>query len=189
MTNTSLSDSEMKPDSTALNVDLPDLPAADTEIIKDNVRAVAVLYFSAMLENLRFFQVVDSLVESFNNGLLPVGRGAAGDSLFKYRKNSQLRMSVVERHNVYRRVFGFSSGDSDRSVKPNKDFDDLWRRFISAVTASSGTGEVSSPANLEQVRKAGRDLAVNISLHGYGSAHFVAVELKKQIGESPAGAT
>jgi hypothetical protein len=152
---------------------------AGTEIDKDNIRALGIIYFAAMLENARLFQVVDKLIESFNNGLLPVGRGSAGQSLFKYWKNSQFRLSQADRRNLYKRVFGLSGGDD--SATPNKEFDDLWIRFISAVTALSSSGKVSAPVNQEQVRKAGRDLAANLSLHGYGSAHFVAAELKKQI--------
>src|SRR5207244_523461 len=35
----------------------------------------------------------------------------------------------------------------------------------------------------EQPHKAGRDLAVNLSLHGYGVAHFAAQELRGRIEE------
>jgi hypothetical protein len=35
----------------------------------------------------------------------------------------------------------------------------------------------------EQVRKSGRDLAANLSLHGYGIAYFAATELQAQIND------
>lgn len=169
-----------KQDTTKVSLREPDLPPLeDTVIVQDNVRALGALYFSAMLENLRLFEVADKLIESFLNGLLPVGRGRAGESLFKYWKDSQTRISQAERRNLYKRVFGLPGGDD--STTPNKEFDDLWIRFISAVTTFSRPSTISARAYQEQVRKAGRDLAVNLSLHGYGAAHFVAAELSKQI--------
>ena len=42
---------------------------------------------------------------------------------------------------------------------------------------------VPMPVNTEQVRKSGRDLAANLSLHGYGVAYFAATELQRQLNE------
>src|SRR5260370_17755955 len=39
------------------------------------------------------------------------------------------------------------------------------------------------PVNPEQVRKSGRDIAANLSLHGYGVAYFAATELQKQLND------
>src|SRR5260370_30662759 len=39
------------------------------------------------------------------------------------------------------------------------------------------------PVNTEQVRKSGRDIAANLSLHGYGVAYFAATELQKQLND------
>src|SRR5678815_1113918 len=58
-------------------VDLPDLEdRVQADIIKDNVRALAALYFSAQLEDLKFFQVADKVTEQFLAGMIPISRSA-----------------------------------------------------------------------------------------------------------------
>ena len=85
-------------------------------------------------------------------------------------------MSARERRAVYRRVLGMDADGDDTS---NRDFDDLWLRFLSAVAsfARAGAGAVSQ----EEIRKVGRDLAANLSRHGYGMAYVEARELQGQI--------
>src|SRR5262249_55688655 len=59
-------------------IDLPELEdQTDYQIVVDNIRAMQPIYFAAMLEELKVFQVVDKLVELFQNGVLPISRGAA----------------------------------------------------------------------------------------------------------------
>jgi len=72
---------------------------------------------------------------------------------------------------------------------PNKEFNDLFLRFISAVSSFIRQNNVDDllrtrfpgAISQQQVRKAGRDLAANLSLHGYGMAYPFAVEIQKQI--------
>ncbi|MDB4948592.1 MAG: hypothetical protein JWM27_1241 [Gemmatimonadetes bacterium] len=175
----------------AISIDLPDLEAqADVEIVSDNLRAMQAIHFSSMLEELRLFQVVDKLVELFQNGLLPFGRGRAGDLLYGYWKRSVNRLSEVERRNLYARGFGLPGGDASIS-NPNREYSDLFLRFASAVSQYVRQftvddllrSSVPFRVNEEAVRKAGRDFAANLSLHGYGIAHFAATELQGQINE------
>lgn len=172
-------------------IDLPDLEAqADVEIVADNVRAMQAVHFTAMLEEMKLFQVVDKLVELFQNGLLPFGRGRAGDLLFAYWKKSANRLSEVERRNLYARGLGLPGGDAG-ITNPNRDQADLFMRFASAVSQYVRQFTVDDllrsnipfRVNEEAVRKAGRDLAANLSLHGYGIAHFAAAELQAQLNE------
>lgn len=167
--------------------DLPDLDAtADTEIIKDNVRALQPAYFASMFEELKVFQVVDKLVELFQNGILPVGKGDAADGLFKYWKETATRVSEAERRSHYARTLGYVGGDVDM---PNREFNELFLRFVSAVREVVRQNTVDQlitatrPAaiNQQQVRNAGRALASNLSLHGFGIAHCMATELQKQV--------
>jgi hypothetical protein len=61
---------------------LPDLePRTDSQIVADNIRAVQAIYFARQLEDLRAFQVVDRLVQLFQQGLLPLGRGTGAKLL------------------------------------------------------------------------------------------------------------
>jgi hypothetical protein len=170
-------------------IDLPDLEAvADVEIVAENLHAMQAIFFSMTLEDLRVFQVVDKLAEQFQMGMLPFGRGTAGDILYKYWKRSADRISEVERRNLYARAYGYSGGDAGN---PNREFSDLWLRFVSAVSTYVRQSNVDnllrsalpSAVSQEQVRKAGRDLAANLSLHGYGISYFVAGELQNQIKE------
>lgn len=173
----------------AIEIVLPDLDeGTDLEIVSANVKAMQALYYAAMLDEVKFFSVTDKLVEQFQNGMLPLGRGPAGDGLYKYWKASINRISEPERRNLYARSFGFPGGDAV-SVVPNRAFPDLWLRFLSAVSSYVRQvtvdgllrSNVPIAVNAEQVRKSGRDLAANLSLHGYGIAYFAATELQGQI--------
>jgi hypothetical protein len=170
---------------------LPDLEEfSNLDIISDNLHAMQAIYFTASLEEVRIFEVVEKLVELFQLGMLPVGKGTAGDYLYNYWKRSADRISEVERRNIYARSFGYPGGDPSQG-NPNRDFNDLWLRFISSVSSYVRQLKVDDllrsnvPVSVsqEQVRKSGRDLAANLSLHGYGIAYFVATELQSSIRE------
>lgn len=174
----------------AIEIDLPSLDdeeTSDNEIIADNIRALQPAYFSAMFEELKVFQVVDKLVELFQNGILPIGRGEAGNNLFNYWKQTAIRISEAERRGFYARSLGIPGGDDGNM--PNREFNELFMRFVSAVSSFVRQNSLDEllqtkiPGSISQqkVRKAGRDLAMNLSLHGYGMAYFVATDLQKQI--------
>ncbi len=175
----------------SIDIDLPDLEeATDVEIQVDNILATQALYFAAMLDELRLFTVVDKLVEQFQNGLLPLGKGSAGDALYSYWKKGVNRISEVERRNLYARVFGFPGGDAAQQ-NLNREFNDLFIRFVSGVSSFMRQMKVDEmlrsslamPVSVENVRKAARDLAGNLSLYGYGIAYFAATDLQAQIQE------
>jgi hypothetical protein len=172
-----------------IDIDLPSLEAeVDVEIVRDNLDAMQAIYFAASLEDLKLFQCMDKLVELFHQGMLPLGKGNAGNQLYSYWKKSTDRLTEVERRNLYARAFGFPGGDVTTGV-PNREFTDLWFRFVSAVSEYNRQGTVEQllrdrvpyVVSPEQVRKAGRDLAANMSLYGYGVAYFAATEMQTQI--------
>lgn len=164
--------------------------AAPGEIVADNIRTLQPIYTAALLEELKAFQVVDRIVELYQQGLLPLGRGRAGGNLFRYWKETASRIAEPDRRRLYLRVFGFATGQAD--VTPNREFDDLWRRFISSVASLNSQREsddLTHDPNLiaaaqQEVRRAARELAANLSLNGQGWAGFAAKELQKQIGDS-----
>ena len=161
--------------------DLPDLGARN-EIVADNIRATQVLYTAAMLEELKVFQVLDRLTQLFQHGLLTVNRRSTGSSLYKYFKEAPLRLSETERRNLYASALGAPGGVE--GVVVNREFNDLWARFVSRVaTLNRQNGaETSEIENKElALRRAARDLAQNLSLHGAGMALYAAVDLQKQI--------
>jgi hypothetical protein len=175
---------------TKKTADLPDLQeqgSADHEIVADNIRAVQAIYSAALLEELKAFQVVDRLVELFQQGALPLGRGRAGRNLFKYWKESASRLSESERRSLYARALGLPGGEVE--VVPNREFNDLWIRFLSSVAqlvreeTTEWTVGKSETVSADDIKAAARDLAVNLSLHGFGWAGFAATELQKQIAD------
>ena len=173
-----------------ISIELPDLEEqTNLEIVADNLHAMQAIYFAGMLEELKLFQVVDKLVELFQFGMLPLGKGRAGDMLYRYMKKNVVRLSEYERRNLYARTLGHAGGET--LGNPNRDFQTLWLRFVSAVSSFARQMSLDSllrsriPARVhqEQVRKSGRDLAANLSLYGYGMAYSAATELQGQIKE------
>jgi len=153
------------------------------DIISANLRALEAVYFAAMLEEVRLFDVLDRLVAMFGKGVLPLGPGRAGAMLYNHWKGHHGRLTSEQRHNVYARAFGLPGGDA--SVTPNREFNDLWLRFVSIVgmyaaeLQSLPPGERSVSA--EEVLVSGRDLAINLSAHGHGLAWFAARDFKPEI--------
>ena len=171
-----------------LGIDLPDLEdAADAGIVPDNVRLMGPMICAAMFDELKAFEVVDKLVELFQQGMLTIGNGPAGKQLYKYWKDAPNRMSDAERRNFYAMTMGIPGGESGGTV--NREFNDLWLRFVSSVSSFVRQNEVDrllraslpSPISHQQVKKAARDLAVNLSLHGYGMSYYAAIDLQQQI--------
>lgn len=175
----------------ALEIDLPDLEeSVDIDIVKENLNAVQAIYFSYQLEEMRLYQVVERIVELFRQGLLPLGRGAVGDYLYKYYQKAAERITESERRDLYFRCFG-APGGNPNAGEPNRDFNELWLRFVSAVSSFARQltvdrmlrTTVPMAVSQEQVRKAGRDLGANLSRNGYGIAYFAATEMQKSILE------
>lgn len=167
-----------------ISVDLPDLEdRTQADIIADNVRALAAIYFAAQLEDLKFFQVADKVTEQFLSGMIPISRSQGSEAIYQYYREAADRFTEHERRSMYARAFGFAQGSVDEPM-PNREFSDLWIRFASSVSIYDRerivTGTRKSVTTPELFKNA-RDLAVNLSLHGYGIAHFAAVELQATI--------
>ena len=167
-----------------IDISLLDLEeGAQAEIIGANVKALSAIYVAAMLEELKFFAVADKLAEQFTVGQMPVTRGNGGDQIYEYIKRAPDRMTEVERRSLYARTFGLAQGSVEEPM-PNREFSDVWIRFLSAVSLASredGKSGIRASVVSQQELKSGRDLGVNLSLHGYGMAHFAAVELQRLI--------
>lgn len=164
-------------------IELPDLDTGlQAEIVKDNVLALSALYYYAQLEDWKFFAVADRIAEQFVSGAIPVSRSAGGDAIYRWIKQATTRFTESERRSMYARAFGFAQGAVDEEL-PNREFSDVWIRFLSAVSVFSREQDATIRKALgsQQVLKAGRDLAVNLSVHGYGVAHFAAVELQDDV--------
>ena len=171
-------------------LDLPDLEAAtDIEVIPDHCRCMGSFIFASAFEELKAFQVVDKLIEMSQRADIPLMRGPAGTQLYNYWREAPNRMSEVERQNFYAMTLGLPTGQPGVAV--NVEFQDLWLRFVSSVSTLVRESRVESllrsnlpmAVNQQQVKKAARDLAHNMSARGYGMAFYAAADLNKQIKE------
>jgi hypothetical protein len=117
--------------------DLPALTgdgaASPDDIRPDNIRAVGVIFAGYQLEQLRLFEVVDRIAETWWNGQLPVGSDAGTKALDDYYWSSEFRLSDSARHMQYSRVLGTPGGEVSTEVQPNTQLNDLWMRFIASL--------------------------------------------------------
>lgn len=170
--------------SSLIDIQLPDLELDDgysVDIIPDNVKALSAVYYAAMFEEMRFFMVADKIAEQFMNGMLPIQRGSGGENIYRYIRSSVNRFTESDRRGLYARAFGLAQGSVEVEI-PNREFQDLWIRFLAAVSLT-GRQVVTEKqlVHSQQVHKIGRDLSVNLSLHGYSVSYFFAVELQKLV--------
>ncbi len=175
----------------SFDIPLPDLEeATDSEIVRENLDAAQAIYFAYQLEEARMPQVVERIVELFRAGLLPLSYGKTGDYLYSYYKKSSERITEGERRDLYMRAFGAPGGDPSMN-QPNREFSDLWLRFVSSVSSFGRQltvdrmfrSQIPLSVSQEQVRKAARDLAASLSRNCYGIAYQFSKELKTLIIE------
>jgi hypothetical protein len=175
---------------------LSDSGGTGDEIEPDNIRAVATIYVAYQLEQMRFFQTTDRIVELFMAGLLPIGYDEGARKLDTFYWEREDRLSEAERWSQYSRALGATGGQVSQDVNPNMDFNTLLLRFISSVSeferqqsignlfdGRAGVGR-SLTTTGEYVRKAGRDLAANISLYGWAGTYFAAERLSRHVKRS-----
>ena len=175
----------------AMDIALPDLEeSTDVEIVRENLDAAQAIYFAWQLEEARMPQVVERIVELFRAGLLPLSYGKAGDYLYSYYKKAGERITEGERRDLYMRAFGAPGGDPSVN-QPNREFNELWLRFISSVSSFGRQltvdrmfrSQIPLSVSQESVRKAARDLAASLSRNCYGIAYQFSKELKTLIIE------
>jgi len=164
-----------------IDLTLPDLTATAAPDARA-IRAIQAIYVGAQLEALKIFQVVDVIVQHALDGSLPL-HGDAAAGIDQYVRNRPARLSEQERRALYEQTLGVPGGNPD-VPRPNREFNDLWLRFLASVSTlvrQAATTNADTPQLQQAVRKAARDLAVNLSLHGYGIGLFVAIELQSEI--------
>jgi hypothetical protein len=171
---------------------LSDPSGGDSEIVAENVRAVSMIYAAYELEQVKLIPVIERTVEVWSNGQLALNFGPAGKALDRWYWDSFERMTDAARMMQFTRVLGAKGGEVSKEVLPNINFTDLLLRFLSSLSeydrqrrigdiiGSTRAGNVSDA----QVRKAGRDLAANMSLYGWGGTQFAARRLNSDIANA-----
>ena len=162
----------------------PDLDG-DQDIVADNIRVVQAIYFASQLEDMRMFQVVERLVQLFQQGQLPLGRGQ-GRRLVRSFVTADARPSLRDRRVLYVRALGVPGGEGD-GPQPNREFQLLWLRFIASVAMYQRQQGATAPQGSSglahaRVRRSARALAANASAHGAGlrrATRRLAVEVNR----------
>ncbi|MGH8569913.1 MAG: hypothetical protein ACREXU_18390, partial [Gammaproteobacteria bacterium] len=166
-----------------VGIALPDLNAVTAyQIQTENVQQIGVWICVAMFKELKVYQVLDKLVEQAQDGTLVMGVGTANEMLYQHWKSTPNRLSDSERDRFLAITLGIPAGDANGMA--NREFNDLWIRFVSSVSSlirqktADQILRASIPVAIsqQQVRKAARDLALNLSSHAYGMSHFAARE-------------
>jgi len=178
------------------SLELPPLQGdngADTEIIADNIKATSMTYAALQLDvGMRMIDVVDRINEIFHNGQLPIGFDSGGKAIDDYNWSAEDRMNAMARRMHYSRVLGAAGGDVSKEVQPNTQFESLFMRFLSSLAEYERQQRIADivannrPQNLtsEYVRKAGRDLAANLTLYGWAATQFAARRLRQHIEDA-----
>jgi hypothetical protein len=173
-----------------IGINLPDLEATTDQLaVEGHIRLFGPMIFASMFDELKAFQVVDHLMTMSQRGEISLIRGKAGTRLYNYWRQAPNRMSEMERQTFYAMTLGIPTGPPGVAV--NVEFQDLWVRFVSSVSALVRENRVDQlirsalpvAINQQQVKKAARDLASNMSLYGYGMAYYAAIDLQTQINE------
>ncbi|MBC5784494.1 hypothetical protein H8N03_16215 [Ramlibacter sp. USB13] len=162
----------------------------DADLNSDNIRVIGLVYPLALLEKALPLRVADRVAELFMNGLLPFGQGAAGKAIDDYYWESEDRLNEAQRRSQYARMIGMPGGEVSKEVAPNKNFEQLFLRFISAVSEFTRQREVDRMFTTrtsilattdEQVRKCAFEVAQNASLYAWGGSFHVAARINRHL--------
>ncbi|MEO5698810.1 MAG: ATP-binding protein [Burkholderiaceae bacterium] len=150
---------------------LPDLqPDLDDNIVGDNIRAVQAIYFAHQLESMQAYKVVDRLVELFQHGLLPLGRGRAASLLKRYASTAD-RLSAQQRQELYARALG-EPGGAACVAQANHEFHSIWLRLVASVAlfdrhqGRSSESALPRAVSAAAIWRTARASAANASAHG-----------------------
>jgi hypothetical protein len=162
----------------------------DADLNTDNIRVIGLVYPLALLEKALPLRVADRVAELFMNGLLPFGQGAAGKALDDYYWEAEDRLNEAQRRSQYARMIGMPGGEVSKEVAPNKNFEQLFLRFISAVSEFTRQREVDRMFTTrtsilattdEQVRKCAFEVAQNASLYAWGGSFHIAARINRHL--------
>jgi len=178
----------------AESLDIPELTGStvqDAELDGQNMFVFSTVYAIAQLHEMKSFYTVDRLTEDFLSGTLATQFDAGGKLLDDWFWKRRDRMTEAERMSVFSRMLGTAGGEVPKDVQPNTGFNDYMIGFLAAVaefdrqqrisdlftSGIAGNRGNSLAMTMENVRQKGHDLAANMSLYGYGYAHFAARRL------------
>jgi hypothetical protein len=143
----------------------------DDEIAHDGVRAAAVLYAVAALEELALIELVERLNELNQNKLLSIGAGRASNLLHEFWDQGYKRMTPRRRGALLSRVLGSPTAD-DGDAEANDAFADLFQNLVSSLAEGPS----------EAVARAAAALRDNLAAHTDDATSAAAIELRETLG-------
>lgn len=162
----------------------------DSDLVSENIRVMGLAYSLALLEKSLILPVADRMLVLFMNGALPFGHDPAGKALDDYYWDTEDRFTESHRRSHYSRMLGMPGGEVSKEVAPNKDFEQLFLRFISSVSEFTRQRELdrmfNNPTRIlsvtgEQVRKSAFEVAKNASLYAWGGGFYVTTRINRQL--------
>jgi hypothetical protein len=155
-------------------IDLPSL-AEGGQLVPEQMRAVATLFWASEIEQAGLPQFTDALAEGAVTGrvFLPLTSGAA--VLARYWEARRARFTEAERLALYERIFG-APGDAAHAFRTG--FRQLCEQL--AALGARGAGESPTPL-LARIAYTGRQLAQWISDRGTGVSAYAAREIVNHV--------
>jgi len=167
----------------------PDVVAFDETVTAERIYAVADLYFIYMHERLGVFDVALELQSQFQSGRLKVSTGEGAQRLYRFDRRRALQYTRKQRHQAYRRVFGYYREVAPpRGAQPFDEFHAMFSGFNKRVAAFSRDRRVaqvikgSAPqsegyGSVAIVRRSGLDLRNKLKTASYGHVHVLTIEV------------
>jgi hypothetical protein len=161
----------------------------DEGITSERLLAIADLYYIYQHERIGVFRAILKLQELFKAGLVRLSSGNGALALYQYDRRSVLRYSRKERHQSYRRVFGYTDAPPPAGARPNDQFHNLLTGFASQVARffrDKRISEVVRPesrdlsfGSVAMVRRSGLDLRDNLRHASYGHVNVLTAEVSQ----------
>ena len=167
---------------------VPSVPPYDDQIAREQLSAIAGLYFLYQHEKLGVFRGVLKLQQLFRAGNVRLSDGPGAMALYQYDRKQVLRYTLRDRRAAYRKVFGYTDTSPPDGAPPNTAFHALFTNFnrhasqffqdkrVSEVIRPDGRSETFG--SMAVVRRAGLDLRHNLKQASYGNVAVLRTEVE-----------
>lgn len=173
------------------DITVPVARGFDETVAEERILAVADLYFLYMHERIGVFEVIHELRRQFEAGKLRLSSGDGAQRLYRYDRRQVLQYNELERHQAYRRVFGYYRNVAPPTgADPFDEFHSMFRGFCQRVAAWDRDRTVASVikqggdplgggyGSVAAVRRSGLDLRNRLKAASYGHVNVLRREVK-----------